>query len=225
MERSQINAIIREGIEFIRQCSFCLPPFAFWTPDDWKRKGHECDEIRNRMLGWDVADFGRGDFDRYGLLLFTLRNGDPRGPAGGKSYCEKALICRDNQRAVMHFHWQKMEDIINRAGADLVIQLYGSDENEEIERDRAVTVSVDGVETEVPAGGLLRLKPGQSVSLVQGLYHEIWGGGGTVLVGEVSAVNDDMADNRFAEPAGRFPEIEEDEPPLHYLCNEYPPAR
>jgi len=33
---------------------------------------------------------------------------------------------------------------------------------------------------------------------------------------------DDNTDNRFYEPVGRFPAIEEDEAPLHLLCNEYP---
>jgi D-lyxose ketol-isomerase len=45
-----------------------------------------------------------------------------------------------------------------------------------------------------------------------------------VLVGEVSTINDDRIDNRFNPPVGRFPEIEEDEPPLYLLCTEYPPA-
>ena len=46
-----------------------------------------------------------------------------------------------------------------------------------------------------------------------------------MLIGEVSAVNDDKTDNCFAEKMGRFPKIEEDEPALHLLCNEYPLAR
>ena len=44
---------------------------------------------------------------------------------------------------------------------------------------------------------------------------------GKVLVGEVSKVNDDVNDNRFLKPTGRFPEIEEDEPPLHLLVGDY----
>ena len=39
-----------------------------------------------------------------------------------------------------------------------------------------------------------------------------------------SARNDDNTDNRFYEKMGRFPEIEEDEPPYRLLCNEYPAA-
>jgi D-lyxose ketol-isomerase len=41
-------------------------------------------------------------------------------------------------------------------------------------------------------------------------------------VGEVSSVNDDANDNRFHRPTGRFPAIEDDEPPLYLLCTDYP---
>jgi hypothetical protein len=47
------------------------------------------------------------------------------------------------------------------------------------------------------------------------------GEGGRVLVGEVSMVNDDRTDNRFFESIGRFPQIMEDEPPLHLLTMDY----
>ena len=51
--------------------------------------------------------------------------------------------------------------------------------------------------------------------------HELAELGHPVLVGEVSMVNDDNLDNRFYEPIGRFPEIEEDEPPLYLLVGDY----
>jgi D-lyxose ketol-isomerase len=50
-------------------------------------------------------------------------------------------------------------------------------------------------------------------------------GTGPVLLGEVSQCNDDNTDNRFSPPVGRFPTIEEDEPPYRLLCNEYPAAK
>ena len=85
---------------------------------------------------------------------------------------------------------------------------------------------MDGVRHTVPAGARVTLSPGESITLPQGLYHAFWAESGddAVLAGEVSSVNDDNEDNRFEEKLPRFPEIEEDEPPLHYLCNEYPPA-
>jgi D-lyxose ketol-isomerase len=57
------------------------------------------------------------------------------------------------------------------------------------------------------------------------MYHSFWAEGGKTLIGEVSMVNDDNADNRFYEPMGRFPQIEEDEEALYLLCNEYPAAK
>ncbi len=223
MKRSCINNSIREAIELMEEWGFALPPFAFWTPEEWQSRGHECDEIRENGLGWDVTDFGLGDFESKGLVLFTLRNGSPADPAR-KPYCEKVMICRDRQVCLMHFHWSKVEDIINRAGADLVLRLYNSDENEQMDRESPVTVALDGVETEVPAGERVVLRNGQSICLRRGMYHEFWAEGGPALIGEVSAVNDDATDNRFARQLSRFAEIQEDEPPLHYLCNEYPPA-
>jgi len=227
MKRSEINAILREGKDFIASQGFHLPPFAFWTPEDWKHKGHECDEIRKNMLGWDVTDFARGDFERFGLLLFTLRNGNYNDPNDPKPYAEKIMVARPRQMTPMHFHWKKIEDIIVRGGGNLVVKLFNSTKDEQIDRETPVTVSLDGVVKEFPPGAEVVLEPGESITLVQGLYHSFWAepGKGPVLIGEVSAVNDDNVDNRFAEPLPRFPEIEEDEPPLHYLCNEYPDAQ
>ncbi len=63
----------------------------------------------------------------------------------------------------------------------------------------------------VAAGSVIVLSPGESITLLPYCYHSFWGLEETVLVGEVSTVNDDNTDNRFYEPIGRFPEIEEDE--------------
>ena len=89
-----------------------------------------------------------------------------------------------------------------------------------------MTVHVDGRKLSVPAGTQVRLKPGQSITITPLLYHDftVEPGGGPVLLGEVSQVNDDSSDNRFEPPMGRFPTIEEDEPPYRLLCNEYPAA-
>ncbi len=93
--------------------------------------------------------------------------------------------------------------------------------------DTPVKIMSDGHCFTVPAGEILRLTPGQSISIYCGMYHSFWGeeGSGRILLGEVSQVNDDNADNRFYEEQGRFPEIEEDEAPLCLLCNEYPKAK
>ncbi len=226
MKRSEINRIMRDAIAFLRERRFHLPPFAFWTPEKWKTMGHEADEIRANGLGWDITDFGSGDFPRLGLFLFTLRNGDPSDPEALKNYCEKVMIVREDQVTPMHFHWAKAEDIINRGGGNLMVELFSATDDEAGLAETPVTVTMDGVRRTVEAGTVVRLGPGESITLGPRLYHQFWGeaGRGTVLVGEVSKVNDDATDNRFYGPVGRFPEIDADEPPLHLLCNEYPPA-
>lgn len=222
MKRSEINTIMRDADAFIREHGFHLPPFAYWSPQEWALKGAEVREIVECGLGWDITDFGGGDYARVGLFLFTIRNGHSRNlkQMRGKLYCEKLLISDVGQVTPMHFHWGKTEDIINRGGGDLVIRLYNATAGEGL-ADTDVTVSVDGMQRVVRAGGKVVLTPGESITLVDHLYHEFWGEGSRVLVGEVSLVNDDTADNRFLAPIGRFPEIEEDEPPLHLLTKDY----
>lgn len=219
MKRSDINALIRQADAFIAAHGFQLPPFAHWTPDDWRSKGAEVAEIVDRQLGWDVTDFGSHDFARTGLLLFTIRNGrvgDPRS----KPYAEKIMRVDVDQVTPMHFHWHKTEDIINRGGGRLVIQLYNATEDDRL-ADTDVSVSVDGVRRIVKAGDCVTLAPGESITLTPRLYHKFWGADSPVLVGEVSAVNDDQTDNRFYEALPRFAAIDEDEAPLYPLCNEY----
>lgn len=222
MKRSEINAIIRSADQFIKGNCFYLPPFAYWTPEEWTAKGEEVAEIVETSLGWDITDFGSGDYERCGLFLFTLRNGLPENleTGRGKIYAEKIMIVDEDQLTPLHFHWTKMEDIINRGGGDLVIQLYNATGEEGL-ADTDVTLRLDGVQRTVKAGGSVVLHPGESITLPPYCYHKFWAEGGRVLVGEVSVVNDDHRDNRFCEPIGRFPQIEEDEPPLYLLVNDY----
>lgn len=225
MKRSEINAIIRQAEEFIATFHFALPPFAGWTPAQWRQKGAECNEIRDNMLGWDITDYGLGTFTKVGLVLVTLRNGNQNNPKYQKPYAEKLLISQENQVCPMHFHWNKMEDIINRGGGTMMMQLYNADPNDGLAQTD-VEVVRDGVRMTVPACSVLELPPGSSVTLTPRLYHAFWAkaGGGPVLIGEVSQCNDDNTDNRFYEEMGRFPTIEEDAAPYRLLCNEYPAA-
>jgi D-lyxose ketol-isomerase len=224
MKRSEINAIMRSADQFIRERGFYLPPFAYWSPEEWSRKGPEAAEIVENQMGWDITDYGSGDFSKVGLFLFTVRNGKQSSlkTGQGKIYAEKILIVGVDQVTPMHFHWNKMEDIINRGGGRLLIELYHSTPDEKLDREAPVHVSMDGVTYTFPAGHVVELLPGQSITLPQGLYHKFWGAEGTILVGEVSVVNDDTSDNCFYPPVGRFPEVIEDESPLYLLIGDYP---
>lgn len=226
MKRSEVNALLCRSIARCDRMGFHLPPFAYWSPEDWRAAGHDYDEIRDNQLGWDITDFGQGRFDEVGLVVFTLRNGNS-DPAAGyeKTYCEKLLIVEENQRTPCHYHVSKMEDIICRGGGELMLQVHDRAEEGGL-ADCPVWINVDARRYQVPAGTVVRLRPGESITVPAYLYHEFWAapGTGTSLVGEVSRVNDDHRDNFFLGRVGRFPDIEEDEPPLHLLCTEYPAA-
>jgi hypothetical protein len=220
MKRSEINKLMTSAEAFLDAMNFRLPPWATRRPADWKGRYATDAEIVDNRLGWDLTDFGSGDFARRGLLLFTLRNGNPG--RGSKTYAEKVMIVDEGQETPLHFHWSKAEDIIVRGGGRLVLELYGSTPDEGLAED-PVRVKVDGISCELGAGGRVVLGPGESICLERGVYHRFYGEAGTgrVLVGEVSAVNDDAGDNRFFEDIGRFPGVEEDEEPLHLLAIEY----
>ncbi len=228
MKRSEINAALHEMENMINEYRISLPAFCHFTPEEWAEKGHEFDEIRDNLLGWDITDYGRGDFDKMGFSLITIRNGNLNmSDKYKKTYAEKLLYLKETQYAPNHFHWSKMEDIINRGGGELLIRVYNSTPDEDLDKETPVQVSKDGHLITVPAGGQVKLLPGESITIPPYLYHdfEIVPGTGPVLIGEVSQCNDDVNDNRFYEEMGRFPEVEEDEPAYRLLCNEYPAAK
>lgn len=223
MKRSRINQIMASADEFIRSFAITLPPFAYLAPDQMRARKGDMARVFEARMGWDITDYGQGDFDAMGLFLFTLRNGQladlQRGQ--GMCYAEKLLISRQDQLSPMHRHMLKAEDIINRGGATLAVQLYGSDPQGEFDEHAGGMVRCDGIERTFSAGEVLQLAPGESVTLMPGDWHAFWGEGGDVLIGEVSTVNDDLTDNAFRDPIGRFAEIEEDVPPLHLLVSDY----
>lgn len=224
LKRSEINQAIKEMQQMIEQVGFSLPPFCSFTPAQWGDKSHEYDEIRDNLLGWDVTDYGKGDFDKVGFSLITLRNGNIKNKKYKKTYAEKLLYLKEGQYSPMHFHWVKMEDIINRGGGNVFIRVYNSTKEEGLDKVSPVMIYSDGREYSVPAGSQVKLTPGQSITVQPYMYHdfEVEVGSGPVLLGEVSMCNDDANDNRFYEKMGRFPEIEEDEAPYRLLCTEYP---
>ena len=225
MKRSEINKALKELEKMCEEHKCYLPPFCHFTPEDWNTKGYEYDEVRECMLGWDITDYGLNEFDKIGFSLITIRNGNKNiEDKYPKVYAEKLLYLKEGQYAPNHFHWYKTEDIINRGGGNVLIKVYNSLENEEIDYESDVTIYTDGRKYTVKAGTQIRLTPGESIYIPQKMYHDfmVESGTGPVLLGEVSQCNDDVNDNHFNPPVGRFPEIEEDEKPYRLLCNEYP---
>ena len=223
MKRSQINEIMAQADDMMRRYGFALPPFAYWTPEEFKTNALVARHVIDARCGWDITDYGAGDFDKMGLFLFTLRNGLQSDliAGGGMCYAEKLLISRQDQLSPMHTHVLKAEDIINRGGATLVVELYGSDDNGKFSEDRGGRVMCDGILRDYAPGEKLSFAPGESVTLRPGDWHAFWGEGGDVLIGEVSTVNDDETDNVFRDPVGRFANIVEDTDPKHLLVSDY----
>lgn len=223
MKRSKINKELQWAKALLEKHQIQLPPFAHWTLEDWKRESSRTGAIREIMLGWDITDFGNNDFDRFGAVLFTLRNGSLTDKTVGTPYAEKLLVLKEGQRLPLHHHAAKTEDIINRGGGMLAIRLYNTLPDGSVDEAGDVQVDLDGVRHTVKAGEELLIPGGHSITLRPFMYHIFWAkeGYGELICGEVSSINDDMTDNYNAEPVSRFSTVEEDEPILHPLCNEY----
>ena len=212
-----------EARSFIDSFAFLLPPLANWSPAEMQSQQHKVKNIVSARLGWDITDYGQEKFDELGMVLFTMRNGTQADLESGSGMCyaEKIMISRESQLSPMHRHITKAEDIINRGGGVLALELFNSDSDGDIDTRSDVTVATDGVLRTQGAGEILRLNPGASVTLMPGNWHAFWGEQGDVLIGEVSTVNNDLTDNIFRDPLGRFSEIDEDVEPLHLLVSDY----
>lgn len=218
MKRSEINRLLENAKSLLEENRFKLPGFAYWTPDEWKKADTET--INKTMLGWDVTDFGSGDYRKMGAVLFTIRNGEQKNNGLGTPYAEKIIIVPDGGRLPLHFHYTKAEDIINRGGT-LWMKLYNAKEDNTIDYKSDVVVYCDGFKRTFKAGEEIEIKTGDSMTLTPRIYHMFGAKDGDLVAGEVSSINDDNVDNHFAEQVSRFAEIEEDEPAIHPLCNEY----
>lgn len=225
MKRSEINRQIRWAMETCKKEGFHLPAFAYWTQEDWNAHASETLHMKAVMQGWDVTDYNSGDFDRIGAVLFTLRNGNIYDSGKGTPYCEKIIAMKAGQKLPFHFHYSKTEDIINRTGGTLCVRVYCSLPKEQgygIDTQSDVQLRLDGVPVTIPAGGVVEVTNGNSITLFPYIYHEFWAKpeDGDLIIGEVSSINDDSKDNHFAENMV-LPPIEEDEPVQWPLCNGY----
>ena len=221
MLRSAIDDAIDAARSFAARSNFWLPDFAAWSRDEWVGQVARLGPTLSRGLGWDVTDFGRGDFARYGLCLCTIRNGAvsevERNTA--QTYAEKFMIVEVGQETPFHLHPRKTEDIINRGGGLLRVEIHPADGYQL--GSGTTTTLVDGVQADVEAGEGVLLRPGQSIQIPSGAFHRFWAEDERVLGGEVSATNDDSNDNVFLEPFPRYASIDEDAPARYLLVGEY----
>ncbi len=224
MKRSQINAAVDLAHRALEEHGIRLPAYGYWSADDWRKAGPEMGRVTRNALGWAVTDFGQSDFERIGITMFDLRNGTPERPSEGTPYAEKVFVLRQGQRLPYHFHWNKMEDIISRAGGTLMIQLYNSDANEAMDEASPGEVYIDGVRHPFSAGQIFEIPHGASLTIAPRLYHRFWAkdDAGVLVGGEISTISVPRTDNRFGGNARRFVPIEEDEPARWLLNVDYP---
>ena len=215
MKRSAINTAVLAARATCAAHHFKLPGWADWTLADHSANPDQSRYLTTRQIGWDVTDFGSGDFARRGLALLCLRNGI-QGDSNERPYAEKLLFVGENQETPFHCHKVKLEDIITRGGGNLMVEFTAQGSIPGWDQPR-----IDGLPID-PFAGPIRISPGASITIPRGLQHRFYGesGHGPVFVAEVSQCNDDRNDNFFLEPLGRFSTVEEDEPALWPLWNE-----
>lgn len=215
MKRSAINAALTEARATCAAHQFKLPRWADWTLADHRANAEQSRFLTERQIGWDVTDFGSGDFARRGLALLCIRNGI-QGDVAERPYAEKLLFVGEDQETPFHCHKVKLEDIIVRGGGNLMVEFTAQGSIPGWEQPRIDGLAVD------PFAGPIRITPGNSITIPRGLQHRFYGevGHGPVFVAEVSQCNDDRGDNFFLEPLGRFSTVAEDETVLWPLWNE-----
>ncbi|MDR1432010.1 MAG: D-lyxose/D-mannose family sugar isomerase [Propionibacteriaceae bacterium] len=226
MKRSAMDEAVSGALDYAAVRQFELPAFAYWGRQDWLDRVEMLIPTLERGLGWDVTDFGSGDFAAYGLTLCTLRNGtlSERDAGIGQTFAEKVMLVRVDQETPFHLHNFKTEDIINRGGGVLRVEIYPAAHTAagQVELGGGqVTTLVDGIQRVVAAGKAVDLAPGQSIQVPRGCLHRFWAVRVPVLAAEVSCVNDDLEDNLFLMPGPRYPQIEEDSPARFLLVAEY----
>ncbi len=214
MKRSQINKTLRAAESTLNEYRWALPAWASWTLTDHNANAKHSAWLRERQLGWDVTDFGDGNFEKRGLTLFCARNGT-RGK-NERPYAEKLLFVGVDQETPFHAHKEKLEDIMVRGGGTLCIEFTKQGNVRDLDE---TIVRIDGAEAPL-FGQVHRLNAGQSITVPRGVQHRFWGEGAPVFAAEVSQCNDDLTDNYFLEPLGRFSQIVEDEPAYRLLWNE-----
>jgi D-lyxose ketol-isomerase len=163
--------------------------------------------------GWDVTDFGPDQFDHFGAVLGNL--------ALEPECSEKVIYQTYRQVVPNHCHYKKKEDSIYRAGV-ISVQIWFDAPGKWKPTGR---IQVNNTLHPAKSGQIFHLHAGERITLMPRVYHEFWALSDEAIGGEVSTRNDDQHDNFFVNPqVGRFPAIEQDEPPLLRLVSEKKPG-
>ncbi len=83
MKRSFIDARIEAMAALCERYGVRLPPFAWWSEENYRAAPEAARRITQASLGWNIVEFRPGAFAAEGLGVFTLRMGDWRQLAPG----------------------------------------------------------------------------------------------------------------------------------------------
>lgn len=227
MKRSEINSCIKEATVIIEGAGIGLPGHASWGPEDWQQNREAAVEMLRRGIGWNISDFGGGDYLKMGIVFYTVSNGvfDPAtGMPVDQIYAHRYFILKEGQQIMTEHHHTKIEDIIVFAGAQLRVELHNVGPNEELDKTNDINIMRSGIWNSYKPGTVITLSRGERIRFEPIHYHRPWGHGGTVLIEEVCMVTDDLKESRHlpAEKPMVFATIEEDEKPAYLLCSELP---
>ena len=139
MKRSEVNKQIKFAIGIIEKSGIVLPNHAYWSLESWHQNRNLVDELRERAIGWNITDFGSGDFCKTGVILYTPSNGIFNSVTNeplDQTYAHRYFILRDGQEIMTEHHATKIEDIIVFAGAQLRVELHNVGPNEELDMEK-----------------------------------------------------------------------------------------
>jgi D-lyxose ketol-isomerase len=234
MKRSEIDAAIERAIGSAKKHGVALPKWADWHPLQFDASA---DGIRHQKLGWKVVDFGVGDFQNCGLVIFALcspiadESGAPvtkQQTIGGHDYpvtgfSRKYLFVQAGQTEPHHFHRQKTrKEVTVIAGASVRFELAWADGDTQLS-DKDVEVQVDGIWHHLPANGSIVVAPGETITLPGELSHIISvpeGGQDTIML-ETSTANNDSNDNIFPFMTPTSAPVSEDAKARYQLLDEH----
>ncbi|MFP4381073.1 MAG: D-lyxose/D-mannose family sugar isomerase [Candidatus Sumerlaeia bacterium] len=233
MKRSDINNEIQLALDVFEAHRFYLPKWAAWSPENWEHCGPEVAQIKACMLGWSVTDFDRDNFREQGFVTFIERNGivdemrefAQRHSVQDKAYGERLGFIQKRQATAMLKHNISTKDIVNRGGGDLVVQIFLSTPDDELDEHNRIPTCINGIAYNIKAGGISRLAPGDGITIHAGVFHKFWAEKAGCIVGEIYTSSPKKNEIFLLEPGEWYNRIEEDEDPLFLLNHEYPEFR
>ena len=147
MKRSEINRLIEDALKFFQEMHFKLPPLGYLDTGAMEQAGGIVRGSGNESVGMGPHGFWYREFQCGRVAAFH--------PSKRESATRPEALCgknHDRPGGTGDPHafstGPKMEDIINRGGGNLMIQLYPSDREGGFAK-KSFQVSLDGLKREL----------------------------------------------------------------------------